>query len=185
MSRTMIIIFILLGIALVFAGIMNELYSPAAPPYQQYGWQEPEYRYPEDYNPYADANIVSEFESNGELIYYTGFNESDQKIPITGGPHWLYVHGGSCVSCHGVNGKGGVPIMMGTAIPPDITYDTLTSEENHENEHEEHPSYTDETIKIAIRNGINPAGDDLDYTMPRWEMSEQDLDDLLKYLKTL
>ncbi len=50
---------------------------------------------------------------------------------------------------------------------------------------EEHPPYTDATIKQAITDGLNPAGDPLDHTMPRWQMSERDLDDLLEFLKTL
>ena len=78
--------------------------------------------------------------------------------------------------------------MMGEAIPNDITYGALTSEyESGHVEEEEHPTYTDESIKTAIRDGINPAGELLDptSTMPRWQMSDSDLDDLLEYLKTL
>ncbi|MDK2892010.1 cytochrome c [Methanohalophilus sp.] len=185
MARTEIIILLLIAVALVMVGIMNQLQTSNVPAYQQYDWQEPGYMYPENYDPYVDSNIITEFESNGEMIYYTGFNERGQKIPITGGPHWLYVHGGSCVSCHGTNGNGGVPIMMGYVIPPDIRYEVLTSEDEHEDEHEEHPPYTDETIKNAIRYGVDPAGEQLDYTMPRWDMSEQDMDDLIEYLKQL
>ncbi|RSD33769.1 MAG: hypothetical protein CI953_1350, partial [Methanohalophilus sp.] len=75
------------------------------------------------------------------------------------GPRWLSVHGGSCVSCHGVDGKGGVPIMMGTAVPPDITYEALTADAHNEDEHEVHSVYTDETIKTAIKQGIDPSGE--------------------------
>lgn len=75
--------------------------------------------------------------------------------------------------------------MMGTTFPPDITYETLTAEEEQVDEHEEHPPYTDETIKIAIREGKNPSGEDLDYTMPTWDMSDADLEDRIDYLKTL
>ncbi len=52
-------------------------------------------------------------------------------------------------------------------------------------EHEEHPPYTEETLKSAITRGINPAGDPLDEAMPRWRMSGQDLDDLVVFIKTL
>ncbi len=75
--------------------------------------------------------------------------------------------------------------MMSNVIPPDITYETLTSGDKHADEHEEHPPYTDETIKIAIRGGIDPAGEEVDYIMPKWDMSDSDLDDLIEYLKTL
>ena len=124
------------------------------------------------------------YASNGEGIYNTGINEQRQRIPFEGGPMWLSMHGGGCISCHGGGGRGGVPVMMGTKIPPDIRYEHLTGEE-HEEKDEEHPPYTDETIKRAITEGLNPAGEPLDYTMPRWRMSEADLNDLLNYLKGL
>jgi hypothetical protein len=47
------------------------------------------------------------------------------------------------------------------------------------------PQYTDALIDRAITQGINPAGKPLDWTMLRWEMTEEDLNDLIAYLKTL
>ena len=123
------------------------------------------------------------FTSNGEMIYYTGVNAEGKRIPFTAGPPWLYMRGGSCVTCHGEDGRGGVPVMMDTAIPPDIRYSTLTEGEHGEGE--EHPPYDDELIKRAITQGLDPAGEPLDLTMPRWQMSEEDLDDLLEFLQTL
>jgi mono/diheme cytochrome c family protein len=127
------------------------------------------------------------YASNGETIYFTGFNDQGERIPFTGGPMWLSMHGGGCASCHGPDGRGGAPVMMGTEIPPDIRYHHLIEEE-HEEEHEEeeaHPPYTDETIERAITEGVEPDGEPMDLTMPRWQMSERDLDDLLEFLKTL
>jgi len=54
----------------------------------------------------------------------------------------------------------------------------------HEGE-EAHPLYTDETIKRAITQGEDPDGEPLDWPMPRWTMSDEDLNDLLEYLKGL
>jgi mono/diheme cytochrome c family protein len=71
---------------------------------------------------------------------------------------------------------------------PSITYHDLTEEgheEHAEGGEEAHPPYTDETIKKAIKEGLNPAGEELDPCMPRWEMSDGDLDDMIEYLKTL
>lgn len=121
--------------------------------------------------------------SNGETIYFTGRNERGEGIPFDGGPTWLYMHGGSCATCHGADGRGGAPVMMGTEIPGDIRYDHLLEEEHEEGE--DHPPYTEELIKRAITLGLNPAGEPLDSTMPRWNMSDQDLDDLIEFLKTL
>ena len=79
-------------------------------------------------------------------------------------------------------------MMMQNFDVPDITWQRLTEEEHHEEEeaeHEEHPPYTEETIRQAITKGINPAGEPLDEEMPRWKMSQQDLNDLMEFLKKL
>ena len=131
--------------------------------------------------------LKTRYDSNGERIYYKGVSERTGRIPFQGGPPWLTMHGGGCVSCHGINGRGGVPVMMGTAIPADIRYEVLTAKDVHDqrSEEEAHPPYTEGLIKRAITQGVDPAGKSLDWTMPRWQMSEQDLNDLIAYLKTL
>jgi cytochrome c oxidase subunit 2 len=128
------------------------------------------------------------FASNGEQIFFTGTSWRGGIIPFEGGPMWLRMHGGGCVSCHGSTGQGGAPVMMGTAIPPDIRYKSLTSGEHHHGEGEEgeeHEKYTDDLIKRAVTRGIDPEGKPLDWTMPRYYMNDVDFYDLLEFLKTL
>ena len=132
------------------------------------------------------APLNRRFASNGERIYYTGVSAKTGPIPTTGGPRWM-AHGGvGCVSCHGVHGRGGVPVMMGTAIPEDIRYEVLTGKEPEPGKKEtDHPPYSDALITRAITQGLDQAGEPLDWTMPHWQMVEADLTDLLAYLKTL
>lgn len=127
------------------------------------------------------------YASNGERIYYLGIDSDGNRIRTKGGPHWLYTMGGSCVNCHGSHGWGGFPIMMGTKVPSDIRYSVLTSgEHGHDDEEaEKDQPYTDEDIRRAITEGVEPDGKRLDPTMPRWNMGNNDLGDLLEYLKTL
>jgi cytochrome c oxidase subunit 2 len=113
-----------------------------------------------------------QFSSKGEQIYFTGVSQKDGYIPRVGGPPWAQRVG--CVACHGPNGRGGVPVMMGTAIPADIQYKALLA--HH---------YTNATIERAITQGLDEDGKSLDWTMPRWKMSEEDLSDILAFLKTL
>lgn len=124
-----------------------------------------------------------QYSSNGEMIYYTGVDERGEQIVPSGGPMWLYSHGGSCVSCHGEDGRGGRAVMMCSEVPADIRYSALTEEMEHGGE--EHEPYNESTVKRAITQGINPAGEELDQCMPRWEMSEEDLEDLILFLKEL
>ncbi len=128
-----------------------------------------------------------QFRSNGEQIYFTA--TSQRGTPITSDMGMGMMGGGalSCASCHGPDGRGGtVRMMMETFVAPDIRYKTLTAEKmEHDEGAEEHPPYTDETIKRAITQGLNPAGEPLEWPMPRWTMSDEDLEDLLDFLKSL
>ncbi len=123
------------------------------------------------------------FASNGERIYYTGISDRTGPIPRVGDPPWAQQPGVGCVACHGVSGRGGVPVMMGTAIPADIRYEALIKGE-YEHGKKETP-YTDALIKRAVTEGLDPEGKPLDWTMPRWKMDDTDFADLLTYLKSL
>jgi cytochrome c oxidase subunit 2 len=128
----------------------------------------------------------NKFGSNGEQIYYTGVSQKNGPIPREEGPPWVHHNGVGCVACHGVHGRGGIPVMMGTAIPEDIRYAVLTGTvQEPGGEKMVHPRYTDSTIKQAITQGADPAGKPLDWTMPRWRMGDADLNDVLAYLKSL
>lgn len=133
--------------------------------------------------------LVRQYSSNGEQIYFTATSQrgtpitSDLRMGMMGNGAW------TCATCHGADGRGGtVRMMMRFFETPDIRYQTLTSGEHGEEGEEEehgHEPYTDEDIKRAITEGIEPDGKPLDWPMPRWTMSDEDLDDLLGFLKTL
>lgn len=140
--------------------------------------------------------VARTYQSNGEQIYFTA--TSQRGTPITfemGGGGGMMgraqrapgMMGGmmACVTCHGPEGRGGQVrmMMMTTFVAPDIRYTTLTAAEMKQGG-EEHPAYTDETIKRAITQGVDPAGKPLVWPMPRWSISEADLNDLLAFLKT-
>ncbi len=126
------------------------------------------------------------YRSNGEQIYFTA--TSQRGTPITSDTGMMGGGMTTCASCHGPDGRGGrVRMMMRTFEAPDIRYKTLTAEEHGEEGEGEmtHEPYTDETIKRAITEGVEPDGESLDWPMPRWTMSDEDLNDLLEFLKTL
>jgi mono/diheme cytochrome c family protein len=130
--------------------------------------------------------VPAESASNGERIYFTATNQAGEPITFRGGPAWMQMHGGSCVNCHGPEGRGGIRVHMTDAVAPDIRYTMLTSAEHDEHDTDEgHPPYTDALIRRAITEGLDSAGKSLDPAMPRWSMSPGDLDDLVAYLKTL
>lgn len=139
---------------------------------------------PRQHNTYREAS----YSSPGERIYYAGVGKGERFIPFTDEPHWLAtMRPRGCVNCHGVDGRGGFPMMMTSMVAPDITYASLTSEEHyHGGQHESHEGrYTDEAIKRAITQGIEPSGKKLNVIMPRWKMTDEELNELLAYLKEI
>jgi hypothetical protein len=128
------------------------------------------------------------FNSNGERIYLTATSDRGTNITYTDGPSSGMMGGGSsggmmgangnltCASCHGADGRGSVHTMMGmqTMNSPDIRWSTLKSE------------FDAEKFRLAVTKGQDPDGHkQLNKYMPRWKIGNDDLADLITYLKTL
>ena len=128
------------------------------------------------------------FDSNGERIYFTATSERGGRITSTGGPGvGGMMMGGTlaCASCHGPTGRGGRHIMrMQVMDAPDIRWSALIAEAG-EGHGGEAADYGLETFRSAVVEGTHPDGKPLNSNMPRWTMSEEDLNDLLNYLKSL
>ena len=118
------------------------------------------------------------YKSNGERIFFTATSSSGKPIYSQG---FTMMHGNiACVNCHGADGHGGnVNMMMSSFEAPNITWAELTGQ------HEDHAPFTEATIKDAITKGLEPNGKEMEIYMPRWQMADEDLDDLLSFLKTL
>jgi cytochrome c oxidase subunit 2 len=126
--------------------------------------------------------------SNGEQIYYTAEYQSGQVISYSGGPSFGGMMEGSyytCASCHGNDGHGGTHYMHMTIMDaPDITYNGLIEMKN-EDSGGNPTEYSLDDFRGAVVDGHDTAGEELDEDMPRWQMNDQDLADLLAFLKTL
>ncbi len=66
---------------------------------------------------------------------------------------------------------------------PDIRYSALTSP--HAEEGTSAPAWTDADIERAIREGLEPDGEPLRAPMPRWDMTDSEVRDVIAYLKEL
>ena len=122
---------------------------------------------------------VDAFRSNGERIYFTSTSERGTAITYTGGPSsggWMMMGGHlACVSCHGPGGRGGRHSMgmMQVMDAKDIRWSVLSKE------------FDQEKFRLAVIKGQDPDGTQLKPDMPRWNISNDDLADLLAFLKTL
>jgi mono/diheme cytochrome c family protein len=118
------------------------------------------------------------YTSNGQRIFLTGTSASGNAIYSQG--YMMMGRYVVCADCHGTQGKGGaVSMMMYNFGAPNITWTSLTDSKVN------NPPYTVDTLKKAITQGIGSDGTALNTFMPRWNMSAQDLSDLVSYLQTL
>ena len=139
-------------------------------------------------NGYTNYPQQGSFTSNGQQIYFTATDQGGQLIAYTGGP----AYGGmmmrsylACASCHGNDGRGGTHYMhMQVMDAPAINYGALV-ELKKEDSGSAPDGYTLNDFRRAVLEGHDTAGGQLNQSMPRWKMSEQDSTDLLAFLKTL
>lgn len=118
-------------------------------------------------------------EKRGRHIYQHGESSAGRPITaITGGAE---IGAGifACGTCHGMDGRG---VPEGNVEPSDIRWETL---QKIVMTGRKRPRYDDARLARAIRDGIDSAGNELSPVMPRFRMSDDDLSDLIAYLKRL
>ena len=124
-------------------------------------------------------------EDRGKQIYTQGTSTSGREILAYLGEASLEVPGSAmpCANCHGLNGAGK---PEGGVDPSNLTWESLTKPYGvtHANGRQ-HPAYTERGLELAITRGSDPAGNKLLNVMPRYQMSSEDMLDLVAYLKRL
>jgi ABC-type branched-subunit amino acid transport system substrate-binding protein len=133
----------------------------------------------------ANAGQLSEQEQRGKRLYTQG--ESASGAPVTA----LVSRGATpipasilpCVGCHGDDGQGR---PEGGVVPPDIRWSSLTAKFGHEHAYgRSHPAFDESTLGRAITHGLDSGDNALDTAMPRFQMSNADLQDLIAYIKRI
>jgi ABC-type branched-subunit amino acid transport system substrate-binding protein len=121
---------------------------------------------------------LSDAEARGKHIYIEGESTSGRVITaainLSDRPASASIL--PCAQCHGAGGEG-----IGI-VAPDIRWQALTDPDGHEHERRQHEPFDAPTLARAIREGVDPAGNELDATMPRYRMTDADMADLIAYL---
>jgi len=128
--------------------------------------------------------------ANGERIYFTGLDGNGEQISYSDGPDFGGMMMGSyltCATCHGPTGSGGQHTMqMRVMYAPPINGDALNEMMTEESGGTPQAGgYSIDSFRSAVVEGKHPDGDTLNTDMPRWQISDQDLEDLLAFLKTM
>ena len=124
-------------------------------------------------------------EKRGKLIYLLGTSPSGKEITCYLGDASTEVPATAmlCANCHGFDGRGN---PEGGVVPSDITWQALTKSYGVTHASgRKHPPYTERAVELAVTKGLDPAGNRLPDTMPRYWMSPEDFADLVAYLKRL
>jgi ABC-type branched-subunit amino acid transport system substrate-binding protein len=135
--------------------------------------------------PPKGAEGLSALERRGADIFHKGTSPAGAPIVAEVGGSDIRLPGSAlpCASCHGPDGLGR---PEGGIEPVPLTWDHLTKPYGHRHAGgREHPAFTAASLRAAIAHGTDPAGNRLNPAMPRFRMSEDDLDALIAYLKHL
>ena len=143
-----------------------------------------------EHGPSGNRDGNWKFVSNGERIYFTGSSASGNPISASGGSGHMNmhmrVHGGGCATCHGAEREGRRLWPQFWVGAPALTAEALFADDEHDDSagsHGDHGSYDSNSLRRAITQGIDPAGQQLNDAMPRWNMSPSDINDLIAYLQ--
>ncbi|MEM7349506.1 MAG: ABC transporter substrate-binding protein [Acidobacteriota bacterium] len=131
------------------------------------------------------AEGLSPQEKRGKQIYTTGTSPRGTPITARVGGEATPLPGtaATCAACHGSDGRGRPEAGV---IPSDITWDYLIKPYGHRHlMGRQHPAFSADSLAETIRHGRDPAGNVLDPSMPVYAISDDDLADLLTYLRQL
>lgn len=133
----------------------------------------------------VNASDLSDQEQRGKLLYTQGISESGAPVSAILSPGAAPIPGSAlpCVGCHGEDGKGRAE---GGVVPPDITWSTLVTSSGHQHSYgRSHPAFDVTSLGLAITKGLDPDDNPLGVAMPRFQMSEADVGDLIAYIKRI
>jgi ABC-type branched-subunit amino acid transport system substrate-binding protein len=131
------------------------------------------------------AGGLSPLEKQGREIYRGPKGSSTDQVVAVMGKDLVEVPATivPCVGCHGHDGLGRVE---GGVIPSNITWDVLSKPYPVKRaDGREHPPYDERSLKRAFTMGIDPGGNELHLSMPRYRMTHKAAEALVAYLKTL
>jgi ABC-type branched-subunit amino acid transport system substrate-binding protein len=135
--------------------------------------------------PLNPAAALDPAQSRGKQIYLQGISPDGSTINAIVGDEEVTLPASAvpCAGCHGYDGLGR---EEGGILPPDIRWSQLTKTYGHVHDKgRRHPAFDQASFARLLRAGLDPADNRLDRAMPLYQMSEEDMADLVAYLEHL
>jgi ABC-type branched-subunit amino acid transport system substrate-binding protein len=135
--------------------------------------------------PGASATDLSETQQRGKQIYFEGVSPRGTEITAVVGDEAAMLPG-SAMPCSGCHGSDGLGRPEGGVIPLDIRWSELVKTYGHvHHDGRRHPAFDDDSFIRSMIAGVDPANNQMDRSMPMYQMSGEDMQDLVAYMKVL
>lgn len=124
-------------------------------------------------------------EERGKTLYFEGVSPAGREATAILGEAGAEVPASlmPCSNCHGRDGRGR---PEGGVYPSNVTWPAMTKPYGVEHPGgRRHPPYDERLLARAIADGVDPAGNPLHVAMPRYRLADEDMADLVAYIKRL
>ena len=122
-------------------------------------------------------------EKRGKAFYLRGESASGQEITAMMGEVDVPASTLTCAGCHGSRGEGRTE---GGVTAGSMSWTSLTKPYGHTDEGgRKHPAFSEASFIKAVTAGLDPASNKLAVAMPAYRMPQEDMANLIAYLKRI
>ena len=131
------------------------------------------------------GNAWCDDQAAGRRLYLEGITPSGEPLRALVGFGQTPLSGQAvaCGNCHGADGKGRAE---GGVLPLEVGWEELAKPYGHSHPGgRKHGPFTETSFLRAVNEGLDPAGNRLDWSMPRYALSRSEAQALIAHLKRL
>ena len=122
-------------------------------------------------------------EKRGKAFYLRGESASGQEVTALMGEIDVPASTLTCAGCHGIRGQG---ITEGGVTAGPLTWSYLTKPYGHADEGgRKHGAFSETAFARLLTAGLDPAGNKVAVAMPAYRISQDDMANLIAYLKRI
>jgi ABC-type branched-subunit amino acid transport system substrate-binding protein len=133
----------------------------------------------------AQDSVLSEAQERGKYVYETGKSRKRRIITanLQAGAPPVPAEILPCMNCHGADGRGAEEYTE--VAPLNINWFAMVQSGQHTHAKRSHAAFDEASVARSIVDGVDPDGNPLDAAMPRYNISDDDMADLIEYLKIM